>query len=625
MRIGVVTIHYNYKNLGCTLQAYSLVSHLKRYCAAVEVVDQRYPGKLLAVGEPHTPSALTQLKFIENELPRSRTFLTDDHTTAESYMAKSYDLLVYGSDEIWKWQFDHDGKQKYKSLITPIPNIFWPVDLKVSKVSYAASIGRSDTTIPPAIKEYLCRSLLGFDAISVRDLRSADMVRNISGREADIVPDPVFLEDLSAECDPDLILHKLYVAGVRPGKPIAGYYMHGSKPGSIDGAQLVNLKECQLTPVEFWYVPKLIDLMITNTHHGVLVALIHNTPCYVAKPYPSKVRDHVVRYSLPEVFAGLGDILDKWNYGLVEQLVQEDRNKGIQWLNSVMGKHGNNKEDNNTSKILISPQARPEIESFQSYLQEIADLPEFTNSEAQTKLAQVRTMSERPIIIGGCGRSGTSMLLAILSCHPEIAAIDGETHVFCPTGYTRHPVLSSPFRPNILADILINRDIPASCTRWCEKTPKNILFVARILDYLDSAARFIHMVRDGRDVVTSRRATEPDKLHITPARWIEDVEAGKLYDDHPQVYVLKYESLVTNYRESLMNLCRFLELEYSAKFMDYPVSVHMIPYRGMKSLQLRPVDAHSIGRWQDPAFASPVAALMANPHAQSLLKHYGYI
>ena len=263
--------------------------------------------------------------------------------------------------------------------------------------------------------------------------------------------------------------------------------------------------------------------------------------------------------------------------------------------------------------------------SFQSYLQKVASYPEFNNAEIQTKLARLRSMSVRPILIGGCGRSGTSMLLSILSCHPEIAAIDGETQAFCPTGYAKHPVMSSPFQANIIVDIFMNADIPASCTRWCEKTPKNILFTARILDYLGSGARFIHMVRDGRDVVTSRRAAEPDKPHIAPERWIEDVEAGKPYDNHPQVYVIKYEDLVMNCREILTNLCRFLELEYSEKFMDYPVTVNMIPYRGMKSLQLRPVDTNSIGRWQDPAYNSLVATLMAEPRAQILLKNYGYM
>jgi hypothetical protein len=271
-------------------------------------------------------------------------------------------------------------------------------------------------------------------------------------------------------------------------------------------------------------------------------------------------------------------------------------------------------------------QHKPGTETFQFYLQNIADSPKFSGAEAQTKLTQLRIISERPIIIGGCGRSGTSMLQAILSCHPKITVIDGETQIFCPTGYSKHPDKGAPFRADVLVDILMQGDIPSTCTRWSEKTPKNILFTTRILDYLGPGARFIHIVRDGRDVVTSRLEAEPVKLHVAPVRWIEDVEAGKGYDTHPQVHVIKYEDLVNDYRASLTILCQFLELDFSEKFMDYPVSVNKMSYRGMKkSLLLRPIDTHSIGRWQEPAYQAPVAELMAEPRAQRLLKHYGYI
>ncbi len=39
-----------------------------------------------------------------------------------------------------------------------------------------------------------------------------------------------------------------------------------------------------------------------------------------------------------------------------------------------------------------------------------------------------------PILIGGCGRSGTTLLTSILSSHPKIALIPHETGIFCPTG-----------------------------------------------------------------------------------------------------------------------------------------------------------------------------------------------
>ena len=38
-------------------------------------------------------------------------------------------------------------------------------------------------------------------------------------------------------------------------------------------------------------------------------------------------------------------------------------------------------------------------------------------------------------MIGGCARSGTTLLLSMLSCHPRLLAIPNETMSLCPTAY----------------------------------------------------------------------------------------------------------------------------------------------------------------------------------------------
>ena len=41
-----------------------------------------------------------------------------------------------------------------------------------------------------------------------------------------------------------------------------------------------------------------------------------------------------------------------------------------------------------------------------------------------------KNFKKPPIYIGGCGRSGTTLLLSILSSHPEIFACPGELEMF---------------------------------------------------------------------------------------------------------------------------------------------------------------------------------------------------
>ncbi|MCA9555784.1 MAG: sulfotransferase, partial [Myxococcales bacterium] len=55
---------------------------------------------------------------------------------------------------------------------------------------------------------------------------------------------------------------------------------------------------------------------------------------------------------------------------------------------------------------------------------------------------------EPPIIIGGCGRSGTTLVASILSCHPRIAVVGPETRAFAAGAYPsdRPPRPFTPFR-----------------------------------------------------------------------------------------------------------------------------------------------------------------------------------
>ena len=57
-------------------------------------------------------------------------------------------------------------------------------------------------------------------------------------------------------------------------------------------------------------------------------------------------------------------------------------------------------------------------------------------------------MEASPLIIGGCGRSGTTLLLSVLSAHPKVLAIPHETEAFCPGAYGAHVDLQASFEMN---------------------------------------------------------------------------------------------------------------------------------------------------------------------------------
>ena len=230
-----------------------------------------------------------------------------------------------------------------------------------------------------------------------------------------------------------------------------------------------------------------------------------------------------------------------------------------------------------------------------------------------------------PVIIGGCGRSGPSLLLAVLSAHPALAAIPQETEAFCPTAWEAEPDLTAPFRPEIIEHALSDLEIPPSARRWAEKSPKNILFLGRLIDLFGPEVRLINLVRDGRDVVTSFHPTRRrERPWVSPERWVNDVSAGEPFDSHPSVLVVRYEDLILDFEPTVGRICAFLGEEVHPNLLSWHdhATVRRHVAWADRVARLHP---ESIGKWRLPENKRWVEPLLALDQARRLLTHYGYV
>jgi len=241
---------------------------------------------------------------------------------------------------------------------------------------------------------------------------------------------------------------------------------------------------------------------------------------------------------------------------------------------------------------------------------------------------RILELGRRPIVIGGCGRSGTTLMLSVLSCHPHILAVEKETTALCPDGYSRagyvkNPRLDAPLVLWRIYRSLVNLDISEEKTRWCEKTPRNVFYFEKILRRFGQGVRIIHMVRDGRDVVTSRHPLEKKKYWIGTDRWVQDVSAGLKTENHPQVLTVRYEDLVQDYQKTVRRVCTFIGEEFVPDFASYPqnarVKQNLAWFGRARSMHTSP-----IGRWKEARYVQRVAAFLSEPGAVELLRHYGY-
>ena len=200
-----------------------------------------------------------------------------------------------------------------------------------------------------------------------------------------------------------------------------------------------------------------------------------------------------------------------------------------------------------------------------------------------------------PFVVA-CGRSGTTLLRAMLERHPSMA-IPPESY-FPVSLYERHGRSRQVDADSLAADLLANvrfkdwgldaatagtalagaADYPAAMralyaayadargkTRYGDKTPPFVLHMD-LLARLFPESRFVHVIRDGRDVARSLVETEFGPGRITRAAevWRRRVERG-MASGHtlgPGRYLeIRYESLVADPAATLTEVCRFIGLD----------------------------------------------------------------
>ncbi len=202
-------------------------------------------------------------------------------------------------------------------------------------------------------------------------------------------------------------------------------------------------------------------------------------------------------------------------------------------------------------------------------------------------------MITSPIFLVGCVRSGTTLLRLMLDHHPNLAfdhefeyAID----LVQPGG--GYPSLDSFYSYLELHRIFldsgrtIDRDldfpelVDSFLRQKRDATGKDLVGATihhdceRVLAIWPDA-RFIHLVRDGRDVSLSIEAYGWTGSAYAAADWWIDAERS--WDDlcrdvPPERRVeVRFEELIEKPEESLTTICDFLELDYSPEMLTYPL------------------------------------------------------
>ncbi len=279
MKIGILTFHWA-TNYGAVLQAYALQEYLIGCGHDVEIINYkpkvydfswmiflRNPKALLSFRKEM--KARKQEKLLS--LFRKKLKLTTRHYTLNEIEQVSfdYDLIISGSDQILNPFFTINGEGK------PTSSYYLSFTKNIEqKIGYAVSFGCVD--YPEYAKQYAKQWINNFDKIGVRESTGLKILKSLGYKnDGIIVPDPTILmgkelfEEVTIET-PKEASDYLCVYMLRRKIRVKGeniVYIDGNHKPLTMGQWLGYIKNARA--------------LITNSYHGVIMALFFHVPFVV--------------------------------------------------------------------------------------------------------------------------------------------------------------------------------------------------------------------------------------------------------------------------------------------------------------------------------------------------------
>ena len=270
--------------------------------------------------------------------------------------------------------------------------------------------------------------------------------------------------------------------------------------------------------------------------------------------------------------------------------------------------------------------------------------------------------TDSPFFIVGAQRSGTTLLREILAAHSRIcipqetwflidllARFDAETKlssgqveeaVSIVTSHARWKRfaldaaevrasakrLVEPTLKDVVALVYEPLRARAGKPRWADKTPGYISIVPELASMYPDA-RFIHLVRDGRDVAMSMRRLgwSPDAsrwIHHGVLEWTAALDAADaLTLGKDRLLEVRYEDVVTDPEGSARIICRFLDEEFEAGMVQWAEHSVSAPESRYHPKIGRQPEKGDLSRWRELGFFD---ALLLEAHIGERLEGRGY-
>lgn len=299
MKTGIITFHKS-NNYGAVLQAYALQYIINQY-AECEIIDYRSDAisgekKLSDLKRARNFKGILKRmaseSYYENKNRNFNKFLENCRLSKKTYTMKNiseanleYDLFITGSDQVFNLSMTHGDRTYYLDFVSA----------EKKKIAYAASLGsyrfESDDM-------FTRKQIISMDHISCREPEAARAVKQLTGREADVVLDPVLLLDekewkrieepydkipseyiLLYLISPEAGYFKLaYEMAMSLKLPL--YYINYSPRRPLN-PKIKNMRN--VSPGQFLYLLHHAAYVITNSFHGTAFSILYRKNFFTLK------------------------------------------------------------------------------------------------------------------------------------------------------------------------------------------------------------------------------------------------------------------------------------------------------------------------------------------------------
>ena len=311
MKIGILT-HYQVESHGACLQHYALTQYLRNkgydvytlsYHKNMDFAD-RDSQKKFNVGLKSIPFYLKEYLFKYGPLfflvmSKKHKLLSDFNKKNFKYLpygVADVDTAVVGSDEVWSLQLGANMMMYGHGVAAK----------KV--IAYAPSFGQTDID---TISKHHCLPLISsglnsFSSISARDNTSVKMVKELTGRDAELVCDPVLLYGFDKEISQykpkttkKYVVVYGYNSNMNEPERVAAIKAYAKKIGanvySVGAYHKWCDKQVACDPIELIYWCKGAQAVFTDTFHGTISAFLAKTPMAVYVRSTNNVKlDHLL-------------------------------------------------------------------------------------------------------------------------------------------------------------------------------------------------------------------------------------------------------------------------------------------------------------------------------------------